>query len=115
MIGHHPHVLQGLEIYKNRLIAYSLGNFAFASYSNRATESIILKTYLSNSGLLFSKVIPISVNNKEIAFQAKPLTGAAADSILAHLRKFSEPLNSESIIDSSGFVWGNWVLFNIGI
>ncbi len=27
VIGHHPHVLQGIEIYKNRLIAYSLGNF----------------------------------------------------------------------------------------
>ena len=111
VIGHHPHVLQGLEIYKNRLIAYSLGNFSFASYSNKATESIILKTYLSDSGLLFAKVIPISVNNSEVAFQPKPLTGAAADTILAHLRKFSEPLNSESIIDSSGFVWGDWVIF----
>lgn len=29
VIGHHPHVLQGMEIYKGRLIAYSLGNFLF--------------------------------------------------------------------------------------
>lgn len=29
IVGHHPHVLQGLEIYKNRLILYSLGNFSF--------------------------------------------------------------------------------------
>ena len=28
MIGHGPHVLRGMEIYNNRLIAYSLGNFA---------------------------------------------------------------------------------------
>jgi poly-gamma-glutamate capsule biosynthesis protein CapA/YwtB (metallophosphatase superfamily) len=28
VIGHGPHVLRGLELYKNRLIAYSLGNFA---------------------------------------------------------------------------------------
>ena len=30
IIGHHPHVLQGIELYKNGLIAYSLGNFIFA-------------------------------------------------------------------------------------
>ncbi len=29
VIGHHPHVPQGLETYKGRLIAYSLGNFVF--------------------------------------------------------------------------------------
>ena len=28
-IGHHPHVLQGVEVYKNRNIVYSLGNFIF--------------------------------------------------------------------------------------
>ncbi|HEY5981993.1 MAG TPA: DegV family protein, partial [Anaerolineales bacterium] len=27
VLGHHPHVLQELEVYKGRLIAYSLGNF----------------------------------------------------------------------------------------
>lgn len=30
VIGHHPHVLQGIERYKNGLIAYSLGNFVFS-------------------------------------------------------------------------------------
>jgi len=29
VVGHHPHVPQGIEIYKNRPIAYSLGNFVF--------------------------------------------------------------------------------------
>jgi poly-gamma-glutamate synthesis protein (capsule biosynthesis protein) len=29
VIGHHPHVLQGIELYKDRYIAYSLGNFVF--------------------------------------------------------------------------------------
>jgi len=108
VLGHHPHVLQGLEIYKNRLIAYSLGNFSFASYSARATESIILKTHLSEAGLLYAKVIPISVNNSEVAFQPKPLTGAGADTVIAHLRAFSEPLNLKSIIDKSGYIWGDW-------
>ena len=29
VIGHHPHVLQGIELYKGRYIAYSIGNFIF--------------------------------------------------------------------------------------
>jgi len=29
VIGHHPHVLQGLSVYQNRNIVYSLGNFSF--------------------------------------------------------------------------------------
>lgn len=29
VVGHHPHVLQGIEEYKGKTIAYSLGNFCF--------------------------------------------------------------------------------------
>lgn len=109
VIGHHPHVLQGLEFYKNRLIAYSLGNFSFSSYSSKAIESIILKTYLSDSGLVYAKVIPISVNNREVAFQPKPLTGATADTVFTHLNNFSESLNLKPIIDEAGYIWGDWI------
>ena len=38
IIGHHPHVVQGLEIYKNKLIFYSLGNFIFDQYFSRDTQ-----------------------------------------------------------------------------
>ncbi len=33
VVGHHPHVAQGIELYKSTPIVYSLGNFAFL-YSN---------------------------------------------------------------------------------
>ncbi len=106
VIGHHPHVLQGLEIYKNRLIAYSLGNFSFSSYSRRSTESMILKAHLTKNGLLFAKIIPVSVDNYDIAFQPKMLTGPKADSVYAHLRKYSESLNPVNIINDNGTIWG---------
>lgn len=34
VLGHHPHVLQGIEQYKGRYIVYSLGNFCFGGNSN---------------------------------------------------------------------------------
>ena len=106
ILGHHPHVLQGLEVYKNRLIAYSLGNFAFSSLSRKAIESIILKIYLTKNGLLYAKAIPIDVNNYNISFQPRILRGAKADTVLSHLQKFSEPLNTSSIINDLGYIWG---------
>ena len=106
VLGHHPHVLQGLEIYKNRLIAYSLGNFSFSSYSRKAYESMILKVYLTYNGLLYAKIIPVSVDNYEIAFQPRIVRGNRADTVIANLHKYSEPLNSTNIIDDSGYIWG---------
>ena len=44
IIGHHPHVLQGIENYKGKVIAYSLGNFIFdLNWCSAYRESLILK------------------------------------------------------------------------
>jgi hypothetical protein len=52
VIGHGPHVLRAMEVYKNKLIAYSLGNFL--TYGNMNINGIsgvnvILQTELNNS------------------------------------------------------------------
>lgn len=38
IIGHHPHVVQGMEIYKGKPIFYSLGNFVFDQYFSQDTQ-----------------------------------------------------------------------------
>ena len=38
IIGHHPHVTQGMEIYKDKIIFYSLGNFIFDQYFSSDTQ-----------------------------------------------------------------------------
>ncbi|MBN1500773.1 MAG: CapA family protein [Spirochaetes bacterium] len=38
ILGHHPHVLQGIENYSSGVICYSLGNFAFGSKTSRHLE-----------------------------------------------------------------------------
>jgi poly-gamma-glutamate synthesis protein (capsule biosynthesis protein) len=32
ILGHHPHMLKGIEVYKGKVILYSIGNFAFDSH-----------------------------------------------------------------------------------
>ena len=34
VIGHHPHVLSGVEVYKGKAVFYSLGNFAFDYFAS---------------------------------------------------------------------------------
>ena len=38
IIGHHPHVVQNIDIYKGKLIFYSLGNFIFDQYFSKETQ-----------------------------------------------------------------------------
>lgn len=49
IIGHHPHVLQGVESYNGCIIAYSLGNFAFGGNSTAANpETVILRAHITH-------------------------------------------------------------------
>jgi len=53
VLGHGPHVLRGMEIYKDRLIAYSLGNFATYGWFRLEAETaltVILETRLARDG-----------------------------------------------------------------
>lgn len=42
VIGTHPHVLQGIEKYNGRYIAYSLGNFCFGGNNNPADKDTVI-------------------------------------------------------------------------
>ena len=53
VIGHGPHVLRGMEIYKDRLIAYSLGNFVTYGWFplvGATAESLVLDVNLAADG-----------------------------------------------------------------
>src|SRR4030095_15829296 len=56
VLGHGPHVLRGMEIYKDRLIAYSMGNFAtygWFSLRNETALTAILEARLASDGRFF--------------------------------------------------------------
>lgn len=51
VIGHHPHVVQNTEVYKDGFIAYSLGNFIFdQSWSRPTMEGMLLEIKLKKDG-----------------------------------------------------------------
>jgi poly-gamma-glutamate synthesis protein (capsule biosynthesis protein) len=88
VLGHHPHVLQGIERYRNGLIFYSLGNFAFGSRSNAADRSIIARISLDR-GVKEAEIIPLNVLNREVGFQPVPLKGKKGREVIARLNRLS--------------------------
>ena len=90
VLGHHPHVLQELEVYKNRLIAYSLGNFVFGSESNRTNTSMILLLTFQGKSLARVEAVPLDVNNYRVKYRPRVLTGQAAREALESVNAGSE-------------------------
>ncbi|MCK5033900.1 MAG: CapA family protein [Calditrichia bacterium] len=105
ILGHHPHVLQGIEVYKNKIIVYSLGNFVFASYSNKASDSILLDLQFTKKRIKDIKVVPLNVNNYEVNFRPQILRGNKKTEVIGYLQKISDELNGhKQIINADGYL-----------
>ena len=62
ILGHHPHIIQPYEKYKEKYIFYSLGNFVFDQDTpNETKHSVILKLALDNKTLKIKEINPIPV------------------------------------------------------
>ena len=68
VIGHHPHVIQGFEHYKNGLIFYSLGNFNFfvdhpyAKELVETTKAYCVGLNFNATGKVGYDIIPVHIN-----------------------------------------------------
>lgn len=93
ILGHHPHVLQGVERYKNGIIFYSLGNFAFASKSRTSDVAALVRLRL-NGDAREAEILPLDVLNSRVHFQPQPLSGKRADNVIGRLNSLSKPFNT---------------------
>ena len=69
IIGSHPHVLQGMEVWQDKLIAYSLGNFIFPGMGSMefAEDSMILSAGIMNNNIRYLKPVPVKINNQTVS------------------------------------------------
>lgn len=93
IIGHHPHVLRGVERYKRGVIFYSLGNFAFASRSRTADFSALVRLRLDETRRE-AEVIPLDVLYRRVGFRPNPLKGPAGGQVIERLNALSQPLGT---------------------
>ena len=97
VVGHHPHVVQGIEVYKGKYIVYSLANFCFGGSSNPTDMDTIIyqQTFRIGEGGNISgtdvKIIPclcssISSSNN---YQPMEANGSDAERIIQKLEERS--------------------------
>ena len=102
IIGHGPHVPRAIEIYKNRLIAYSLGNFAtyrrFNLRGNNGLAPIIEVEIGPDGGFLSGRIIAVKQIGSGIP---QPDKNFATIELIRNLTKKDFP-EVGLIIDESG-------------
>lgn len=97
VIGHHPHVLQGIERYKGKYIAYSLGNFSFGGNSNPSDKDTMIfqQTFTIQDGKVEVNddinVIPCSLSSASgyNDYCPTPLEGSEKERVLEKLKEYS--------------------------
>lgn len=101
VVGYHPNVLQGAEVYKGRAIAYSLGDFVFPQQSQATQkdyDTALLKVSLKDDQMRL-EFLPVAVKEGKPAIA----TGEKAQAILNHLKKasalFEQPLEPTTVLD----------------
>ena len=108
VLGHHPHVLQGIEQYKGKNIVYSLGNFCFGGnmYPSDMDTMIFQQTFTLKGGKLqednVTNIIPCSVSSAEDYnnYQPTPAAGEKETEILNKITQRSQGLSNENTEES---------------
>lgn len=103
VLGHHPHVLQGLALVsptkgpygagRRSLVEYSLANFVFdqgMGLNGRDTATIILRCTLGKHGVTSARIIPVRIHN----CRPYPATGADRAATLARMALYGSELNT---------------------
>ncbi len=108
VLGHHPHVLQGIEQYKGKNIVYSLGNFCFGGnmYPSDMDTIIFQQTFTLKGGKLqednVTNIIPCSISSVEDYnnYQPTPAAGEKETEILNKITQRSQGLSNENTEES---------------
>jgi len=86
IIGHHPHVVQGMEIYKNKPIFYSLGNFIFDQYFSPDTQEGLAVGLKLTNNKISATLFPLQAKSAIINL----MVGSAKDNFLLKYADWSK-------------------------
>lgn len=90
VIVHHPHIIQGVEIYEGKLIAHSLGNFIFDLNYPETYPSFILNTQSDETGIFAANLVPVYLDD----YITQPATGELGNYILDYIAMKSRELDT---------------------
>ncbi|MFW6437802.1 MAG: CapA family protein [Armatimonadota bacterium] len=105
IVGHHPHVLQGVEIYGGRPIVYSLGNFAFPTPWKNTQLTGAVRIDVENGD--WTKLTWHPVRLEHNTGIPAPAAGIDAQRIISRLKRLSGALGTryQATQDQSAPLW----------
>ncbi len=95
ILGHHPHVLQSVEVYKKRPIIYSLGNFVFDQHELHERQSAIFECIFRKGKIDSISLFPVLLEK----FRPKIPGGKERGKIAAKIKEISGKFKTNFIIE----------------
>jgi poly-gamma-glutamate capsule biosynthesis protein CapA/YwtB (metallophosphatase superfamily) len=87
IFGHHPHVLQGVEVYRGKAIFYSLGNFTFAQHNlakGHEAETAIVRCTIDGRKIRMVEYLPARIDDNIDPHVLTPAEGKDIVGMIAH-------------------------------
>lgn len=78
VIGHHGHVLQPFEVYRDRPIFYGVGNFAFGSGNSKGEGAVAGIRFEEDRTIVHAYALYVKNRDPRVAYQPKVLRGKGA-------------------------------------
>ncbi len=95
VVSHHPHVIQGFELYNGKVIAHSLGNFTFDLRYPETFPTMILNTKIDETGFSELSITPVYLDD----WIPVPATGELGQHLLDYLARRSKELDTYLFVD----------------
>lgn len=102
VVGHHPHVVQGLEVYSGKPIFYSIGSFIYNPYFERVfvdnklrerLTSIAVQLEFTKDAVISWKILPFC--NDGISIFPSPMSLEQQTDFEKHFREISAKINDD--------------------
>ena len=100
VICHHPHIIHGVELYNGKLIAHSLGNFAFDLDYPETYPTMILNAKVNETGFYEFTITPVYIDD----YIPQRAEGSLGLHILDYIAQRSKDLNTYLKVDRENVI-----------
>ncbi len=108
ILGHHPHIPQGIEVFPKGIVIYSLGNFLFGSKNLYLKHNISVVLHFNGTRLVCAEIIPVFGKHQTLPGDQYffPLGAVEAEEFLREYSLLCKNLGTEMVISGGrGYVF----------
>ena len=99
VVGYHPNQIQGAEIYRDRAIAYSLGDFVFSSTPLADHDTAALKVSLRNHQMKV-EFLPVTIQDSHLQMATGEHGAAILQTIRDASESFDQPMRFPAVLEA---------------